>query len=36
MAYYIREESTIIRQSKDRKEERVFDALEWVAALNLC
>ncbi len=30
---YIREESKVIYQSKDGKEEKVFDALEWLAAM---
>jgi len=30
---YIPEESKIIYQSKDRREEKAFDALEWVAAM---
>ena len=30
---YIPEESKVIYQSKDRKEEKVFDALEWIAAM---
>ena len=30
---YINEESKISYQSKDGKEEKVFDALEWVAAM---
>jgi hypothetical protein len=30
---YIPEESKIIYQSKDGKEEKVFDALEWPAAM---
>jgi len=30
---YIPEESKVIYQSKDAKEEKVFDALEWLAAM---
>jgi hypothetical protein len=30
---YIREESKVIYQSKDGKEEKDFDALEWLAAM---
>ena len=30
---YIPEESKVIYQSKDGKEEKVFDALEWLAAM---
>ena len=30
---YIAEESKVIYRSKDGKEERVFDALEWLAAM---
>jgi hypothetical protein len=30
---YIPEEATVIYQSKDGKEEKVFDALEWLAAM---
>ena len=30
---YIKEESKVSYQSKDGKEEKVFDALEWVAAM---
>ena len=30
---YIPEESKVIYQSKDRKAEKVFDALEWLAAM---
>jgi hypothetical protein len=30
---YIPEESKVSYQSKDGKEEKVFDALEWVAAM---
>jgi len=30
---YIPEESTVSYQSKDGKEEKVFDALEWLAAM---
>jgi len=29
---YIRKESKVVYQSKDGKEEKVFDALEWLAA----
>jgi hypothetical protein len=29
----ILEESKVIYQAKDRKEEKVFDALEWLAAM---
>lgn len=31
---YIPEESKVIYQSKDGKEEKVFDAIEWPALLN--
>ena len=31
---YIPEESKVSYQSKDRKEEKVFDALEWLAAIS--
>ena len=30
---YIQEESKVIYQSKDGKEEKAFDALEWLAAM---
>jgi len=30
---YIPEESKVIYKSKDGKEEKVFDALEWLAAM---
>ena len=30
---YIREESKVVYQSKDGKSEKVFDALEWLAAM---
>lgn len=30
---YIPEESKVVNQSKDGKEEKVFDALEWLAAM---
>ena len=30
---YIPEQSKVIYQSKDGKQEKVFDALEWVAAV---
>ena len=30
---YIREESKFVYQSKDGKSEKVFDALEWLAAM---
>jgi hypothetical protein len=30
---YIPEESKVIYQSKDGREEKVFDALEWLAAM---
>jgi len=30
---YIPEESKVIYQSKDGKDEKVFDALEWIAAM---
>ncbi len=30
---YVSEESKVVYQSKDGKEERVFDALEWLAAM---
>ncbi len=30
---YISEESKVVYQSKDGKEEKVFDALEWLAAM---
>jgi len=30
---YIREESKVIYKSKDGKEEKIFDALEWLAAM---
>jgi hypothetical protein len=30
---YVPEESNVIYQSKDEKEEKVFDALEWLAAM---
>ncbi len=32
---YIPEESKAIYQSKDGKEEKIFDALEWLAAMCL-
>ena len=31
---YIREESKVVDQSKDGKPEKVFDALEWLAAMT--
>jgi len=31
---YIRDEAKIIYQSKDGREEKMFDALEWPALLN--
>ena len=31
---YLSEESTVIYESKDAKEEKVFDALEWLAAMG--
>ena len=30
---YIPEESKVVYQSKDGKEEKIFDALEWIAAM---
>jgi len=33
---YIPQESKVIYQSKDGKEENVFDALEWLAAMPAC
>ncbi len=30
---YIQEESKVVYQSKDGKEEKIFDALEWIAAM---
>ena len=33
---YIPDEATVIYQSKDGKEEKVFDALEWIAAMPAC
>lgn len=30
---YIRDEATVIYQSKDGREEKMFDALEWLAAM---
>jgi len=30
---YIPEESMVVYRSKDGKEEKVFDALEWLAAM---
>jgi len=33
---YIPEEAKVIYQSKDGKEEKVFDALEWLAAMPAC
>jgi len=33
---YIPEESKVSYQSKDGKEEKVFDALEWLAAMPAC
>ena len=30
---YVRDESKVIYQSKDGKNEKVFDALEWLAAM---
>jgi hypothetical protein len=32
---YLSEESKVIYESKDGKEEKVFDALEWLAAMGL-
>ncbi len=31
---YVPEESKVINESKDGKEEKVFDALEWLAAMS--
>ena len=31
--FYIPEESKVIYKSKDGKEEKIFDALEWLAAM---
>ncbi len=31
---YLHEESRVIYESKDGKEEKVFDALEWLAAMG--
>jgi len=31
---YIPEESKVIYQSKDEKKEKIFDALEWLAAMK--
>ena len=31
---YIQEESKVVYQSKDGKSEKVFDALEWIAAMT--
>jgi hypothetical protein len=31
---YIRDEAKVIYQSKDVREEKIFDALEWPALLN--
>ena len=33
---YISEESNVVYQSKDGKEEKIFDALEWLAAMPAC
>jgi len=30
---YVPQESKVIYKSKDRKEEKIFDALEWIAAM---
>ncbi|MGH8658807.1 MAG: hypothetical protein ACREV4_10150 [Gammaproteobacteria bacterium] len=31
---YLREEAQVVYQSKDGKHEKVFDALEWLAAMS--
>ena len=31
---YLREEAKVVYQSKDGKHEKVFDALEWLAAMS--
>ncbi len=33
---YIPEESKVIHQSKDGKDEKIFDALEWLVAMPAC
>ena len=33
---YIPEKSEVVYQSKDGKEEKIFDALEWIAAMPAC
>lgn len=30
---YVPEEAKVVYKSKDRKQEKVFDALEWIAAM---
>ncbi|MBW1852075.1 MAG: transposase [Deltaproteobacteria bacterium] len=33
MTYYVPEEAKVVYKSKDRKQEKIFDSLEWLAAM---